>query len=50
MRGYGMHFDALAGTAMLCDFTYVLGDWEATLRLVEELLADPLVSHGMTVR
>jgi class 3 adenylate cyclase/tetratricopeptide (TPR) repeat protein len=44
-RRLGMHFDALTGAAMLSDFAYVLGDWEATLRLVEELLADPLVSH-----
>ncbi len=44
-RRFGMHFDALFGNAVLSDFTYVLGDWEATLRLVEELLADPLVSQ-----
>jgi tetratricopeptide (TPR) repeat protein len=42
-RRFGMRFDALTGTAMLCDFTYLLGDWDATLRDVEELLADPLV-------
>ena len=40
-----MHSDALCGAAMLCDVTYVLGDWEATLRLVEELLADPVAPH-----
>jgi class 3 adenylate cyclase/tetratricopeptide (TPR) repeat protein len=44
-RRFGMDFDALTGTAMLSDFAYVLGDWEATLRLVEELLADPLASQ-----
>jgi tetratricopeptide (TPR) repeat protein len=42
-RHYGMQADARWGAAMLCEYTYVLGDWEATLRLVEELLADPLV-------
>jgi class 3 adenylate cyclase/tetratricopeptide (TPR) repeat protein len=42
-RHYGLQADVRWGAAMLCEFTYVLGDWEATLRLVEELLADPLV-------
>jgi predicted ATPase len=41
-RHYGLQVDVRWGAAMLCYNSYLWGDWDATLRLADELLADPL--------
>jgi tetratricopeptide (TPR) repeat protein len=41
-RHYGLQADVRWGVAMLCYNNYLWGDWDATLRLADELLADPL--------
>jgi tetratricopeptide (TPR) repeat protein len=45
---YGMQADVGFGAAMLCVNSYLWGDWDATVRLADELLADPLMAqwHG----
>ena len=41
-RHYGMQTDARWGALMLCANSFLLGDWDTTFRLADELLADPL--------
>ena len=41
-RHYGMQADARWGALMLCANSFLLGDWDTTFRLADELLADPL--------
>jgi tetratricopeptide (TPR) repeat protein len=41
-RHHGMQTDARWGALMLCASSFLLGDWDTTLKLADELLGDPL--------